>query len=118
MKLIEIFADAIPGLIIQFMAIATVKDVRVMPWVFLAVSAFSTGFSSATISYNFDTNPEKRRKTPDFYGFVPAVVSKKAVVFAPMLLISARMPVIRSTTIVAKGKLLVLDAIGRNCRSC
>jgi hypothetical protein len=37
----------------------------------LAISALTTGFGSALISYDMDSSPKKRRETPDFYGFVP-----------------------------------------------
>ena len=51
MKFVEIFADAIPGMIIQLMAIATSpKDVGVLPWVSVGVSALTTGFVSASLS--------------------------------------------------------------------
>jgi hypothetical protein len=37
----------------------------------IIVSALTTGFGSALISYDMDTSPKKRRETPAFYGFVP-----------------------------------------------
>jgi hypothetical protein len=37
----------------------------------IIVSALTTGFGSALISYDIDTSPTKRRVTPDHYGFVP-----------------------------------------------
>ena len=69
MKGIEMFAEAIPGVIIQLMAIATSdKGVGTSAWLSVAVSAITTGFASASISYDWDTNPAKREETPDFYG--------------------------------------------------
>jgi hypothetical protein len=104
MKAIEMFAEAIPGVIIQLMAIATSdKDVGNSAWLSIAVSAITTGFASATISYDYDTDPGKREETPDFYGYIPAKASKRAIVFVSMLLLSAGMLLIRCTTIVLLG---------------
>ncbi|GMI44361.1 hypothetical protein TrCOL_g431 [Triparma columacea] len=104
MKVLEMFAEAIPGVIIQLMAIATSdKDVGVTAWLSVAVSAITTGFASATISYDWDTDPGKRELAPNFYGYIPAKASKRTVVFVSMLLFTAGMLLIRCTTIVLLG---------------
>jgi hypothetical protein len=104
MKGIEMFAEAIPGVIIQLMAIATSdKEVGISAWLSVAVSAITTGFASATISYDWDTDPARREQTPDFYGYIPAKASKRTVVFTSMMLLSAGMLLIRCTTIVLLG---------------
>jgi len=111
MKCIEMFAEAIPGVIIQLMAIGTLgkdengdqREVTLSAWISLAVSAFSTGFISASISYDFDTNPEKRQQVPEFYGYVPAQASKRTTVFGTMVFFSAGMLLIRCTTILLLG---------------
>jgi hypothetical protein len=104
MKVIEMLAEAIPGVIIQLMAIATSdKDVETTAWLSVAVSAITTGFASATISYDLDTDPAKREKTPDFYGYIPAEANKRTVVFVSMLLYTAGMLLIRCMTIVLLG---------------
>ena len=69
----------------------------------VAVSAITTGFASATISYDWDTDPAKREETSDFYGYIPAKASKRTVVFVSMLLFTAGMLLIRCTTIVLLG---------------
>jgi hypothetical protein len=104
MKVFEMFAEAIPGVIIQLMAIATSdKEVGTSAWLSVAVSAITTGFASATISYDWDTSPTFRKDAPDFYGYIPAKASKRIVVFLSMLLLSAGMLLIRCTTIVLLG---------------
>jgi len=35
------------------------------------ISALTTGFASATLSYDYDTDPSERRKNPAFYGYIP-----------------------------------------------
>ena len=106
MKLVEMFAEAIPGVIIQLMAIATTdQEVEIgnSAWISLAMSVLSTGFISATISYDWDTNPENRQQAPDFYGYVPALASKRTTVFASMVVVSAGLLLIRCMTIVLLG---------------
>ncbi|GMI44875.1 hypothetical protein TrCOL_g12708 [Triparma columacea] len=117
MKVIEMFSEAIPGVIIQLMAIVTSdKDVGTSAWLSVAVSAITTGFASATISYDWDTDPAKREYAPDFYGYIPANASKRTLVFASMLLFTAGMLLIRPWSVLVgqdiEGRLLVLDAIG------
>jgi hypothetical protein len=106
MKGAEMFAEAIPGVIIQLMAIATSDGgVSDAAWVSLAVSALTTGYASATISYDFDTDPVKREQVPDFYGYVPANPTKRLIIFVSMMLVSACMLVMRCMTIVVLGLL-------------
>jgi hypothetical protein len=104
MKGIEMFAEAVPGVIIQLMAIVTSEGVTSRAaWVSLTVSALTTGFASATISYDYDTNPMRREQVPDFYGYIPAKASKRALVFVSMVLLTAGMLLIRCMTIVVLG---------------
>uniref|UniRef100_A0A7S2QVX8 Uncharacterized protein n=1 Tax=Triparma pacifica TaxID=91992 RepID=A0A7S2QVX8_9STRA len=106
MKGSEMFAEAIPGVIIQMMAIVTKEkgqDVLLGAWISLAISAFSTGFISASISYDFDTNPEKRHSSPQFYGYIPARSSKRTTIFVTLIFFSAGMLLIRCTCIVLLG---------------
>jgi hypothetical protein len=106
MKIIEMFAEAIPGVVIQLMAIATSeKDIADAAWVSLIVSALTTGFASATISYDYDTDPLRREQMPDFYGFVPENPTKRSIIFVTMTFFSAGMLMIRCMTIVVLGLL-------------
>jgi hypothetical protein len=106
MKGVEMFAEAIPGVIIQFMAIATSdKAVGTSVWLSVAVSAITTGFTSATLSYDWDTDPAKREVAPDFYGYIPSNSTKRSIIFVTMMLLSACMLVIRCMTIVMLGLL-------------
>ena len=103
-KGIEIFAESIPGVIIQLMAIGTTmeenKAVSSAVWVSLLVSSLSTGFIGATISYDFDTDPQRRENIPEFYGYVPSRPIKRSIVFGSMTLFTAGMLLIRCMTIV------------------
>jgi hypothetical protein len=106
MKCIEMFAEAIPGVIIQLMAVATNEGkTSRAAWLSILVSALTTGFSSASINYDWDTDPVKRAQLPDFYGYVPANPTKRLTIFVSMILVSACMLVMRCMTIVVLGLL-------------
>ena len=141
MKGIEMFAESIPGVIIQLMAIATGGG-DVAAWVSVVVSALTTGYGGAVISYDYDTDPEKREQTPDFYGYVPSNPRQRSLVFVTMVFFGGGMLMIRCLTIVVlgmmgmrwalvyigldlglylavkmfRGDFLVLGAIGWKCR--
>ena len=72
----------------------------------LAVSLLTTGFISATLSYDFDTDPQKRAFNPEFYGYVPDDGGKRAFLFFTMILFSATQILIKATLII------VLASIG------
>ena len=58
-KCIELFAESIPGIIIQLSAIFSTinsgENVTIAAFLSLAISLLTTGFISATLSYDFDT---------------------------------------------------------------
>jgi len=70
-KGVELFAEAIPAVIIQLMAIATTEGkVSMSAWLSLVASAVSAGFIGATISYDYDTDPTRREQNSAYYGYV------------------------------------------------
>jgi hypothetical protein len=109
-KCAELFAESIPGIIIQLSAIVSTinsgENVTLMAYLSLAVSLLTTGFISATISYDFDTDPQKRAFNPEFSGYVPDDGRKRAFLFVTMILLSATQVLIKATLIV------VLASIG------
>ena len=61
----------------------------------LLISALSTGYSSATITWDFDTGNQRRRDDPEFYGMIPDGI-RGNVVFLCMTLNSALLLLVRS----------------------
>jgi hypothetical protein len=61
----------------------------------LLISALSTGYSSATITWDFDTGNQRRRDEPEFYGMIPDGM-RGNVVFLCMILNSAMLLLVRS----------------------
>ena len=109
-KCTELFAESIPGIIIQLSAIVSTinsgENVTLMAYLSLAVSLLTTGFISATLSYDFDTDPQRRAYYPEFYGYVPDDGRKRAFLFFLMILLSATQVLIKAMLIV------VLASIG------
>jgi hypothetical protein len=102
-KVTEMFAEAIPGVLIQLLAISTtpkMEDISTAAWLSVLVSALTTGFASATISYDFDTDPLRREESPNFYGYIPAKASKRALLFVLMVIFTGGMLLIRCMTLV------------------
>ena len=52
----------------------------------IIISACTTGLSSATISYDFDTDPSKRQNNPEFYGYCPDGGGSRLLVFLLLFL--------------------------------
>jgi len=70
-RCLELVCEAIPGSILQFTAAVrvmqgggTVSNIAVGS---IVISALTTGYSSACISFDFDVDPKRRRDDPDFY---------------------------------------------------
>jgi len=71
MRCVELICEAIPGCILQFTAAIRVlqggKPVSNIAIGSIIISALTTGYSSACISFDFDVDPIKRRKDPEYY---------------------------------------------------
>jgi hypothetical protein len=61
----------------------------------IIVSAATAGFVSASISFDFDVSPTRRKETPEFYGYVPDGLAR-TLIFGGMCLNSMLLLLIRS----------------------
>ena len=72
------------------------------------VSALTSGFGSASISFALDVDPSQRKRSPEFYGYIPDGASR-TVVFGCMLLNSSLMLFVRGiSTAIGGGSLRTL----------
>ncbi|GMH61833.1 hypothetical protein TrLO_g9120 [Triparma laevis f. longispina] len=104
-KCAEMFAESIPGILIQLSAILGTLEsaggvVSLTAYTSLAVSMLTTGFVSATISYDFDVDPHKRAFNPGFYGYVPDAAFGRILVLVTLMGISACQVLIKSLFLV------------------
>jgi hypothetical protein len=97
-KCAEMFAESIPGCILQIYAflIGAHGTKKNQALVSIVVSALTTGVSSATVAYDFDSDPEKRKATPAFYGYLPDAGSKRTIMFLALLVNSTLLVLLRS----------------------
>ena len=73
------FAEAIPGTIIQLAAILSENgEASSIAITSLTVSALTTGYISASVSFDWDTDPTKRLVNPEFYGYIPNSARQRA----------------------------------------
>jgi hypothetical protein len=66
----------------------------------IIVSACTTGFTAATISFDFDVNPKRRRDEPDFYGYIPDSARRRTGIFFCMIMNGALLLLLRSLSTV------------------
>ena len=69
----------------------------------IVLSACTTGFTAATISFDFDVSPQRRRDEPAFYGFIPDSAGRRAAIFVCMIMNGALLLLLRgiSTALLA-----------------
>jgi hypothetical protein len=93
--------EAIPGCVMQlYVCVGLLQDgksVTNQAVLSLVVSALSTGYSSGTITYDYDTGVQRRKNEPEFYGFLPDG-TRGTVVFGCMILNSALLLLARSAS--------------------
>jgi hypothetical protein len=110
----EIFAEAIPAGVLQMYAFVQTQNRSMVALGSIVISALTTGFGSALISYDMDTSPKKRRETPDFYGFVPP--TGRGFIFFLMVVFSTVQFLAKITAIALLGavskKWVVLYLLG------
>ena len=62
----------------------------------IIVSACTTGFTAATISFDFDVSPQRRRDEPAFYGYIPDSAGRRTAIFFCMIMNGALLLLLRS----------------------
>jgi hypothetical protein len=68
-KAVEMVAEAIPALILQSAMLMAIADPSMVAVVSIVFSCLAIAYTSTTISYDFETDPTKRRNHPEFYGY-------------------------------------------------
>ncbi len=76
-----------------------VKDARSLRAISsIIISALSAGFVSASVSFDYDVDPLKRKETPGFYGYIPDGMAR-TVIFGCMIVNSACLLLSRSVAV-------------------
>ncbi|GMI17500.1 hypothetical protein TrLO_g6041 [Triparma laevis f. longispina] len=108
-KCVELFAESIPSILIQTSAVIKTlqsgDQISSTALFSLLISVLTTGYVSATLSYDFDTDPKKRAFNPEFYGYVPDFPTKRALLFFTLINLSAVQVLIKSIFVALLGYL-------------
>mmetsp|Transcript_3124 Transcript_3124/g.6299 ORF Transcript_3124/g.6299 Transcript_3124/m.6299 type:complete len:652 (+) Transcript_3124:124-2079(+) len=99
-RIIEMFAESIPGFVVQLSAIAYGSSVSFAVVSSLALSSISVGVISAMVSYEYDVDPKARYRSPAFYGYVPDESQNRSIIFVLMTILSSSVLFIKSSTLV------------------
>ena len=94
-KGIEMVCESIPGCLLQLFVILKSGERSRRALASVAVSALTTGFISASISFDYDVDPQKRKEAPEFYGYIPND-GKRTAIFGAMVLNSTLLLLVRS----------------------
>ncbi|GMI21435.1 hypothetical protein TeGR_g6424 [Tetraparma gracilis] len=107
----ELVCESIPGTVLQLVALIKYMqendgDYSKTALGSIIVSACTTGFTAATISFDFDVNPQRRRDEPSFYGYIPDEAGRRTAIFFCMIMNGALLLLLRC---VSTALLLVVD---------
>ena len=75
------FFEALPAGILQVFALLNSPKVTTTAVMSVCTACCSIAFSSASISFDWDTSPTKRKETPNFYGYVQDSPSSRTLTF-------------------------------------
>ncbi|GMI27225.1 hypothetical protein TeGR_g1033, partial [Tetraparma gracilis] len=120
-RCMELFCESIPGTLLQLAAL--LKGMRENDGKYskaalasIVVSACTTGFTAATISFDFDVSPARRRDEPGFYGYIPDSAGRRTTIFFCMIMNAALLLLLRSlsTALLAMvgGRLVLYYYLG------
>ena len=88
-KAVELATESIPGCILQiYVWLTNPEEAGSYALVSILVSALTTGFTSAMISFDKDIDLSGRKSQPDFYGYIPDDNGLRGRCFVLMMMIS------------------------------
>ncbi|GMI30122.1 hypothetical protein TeGR_g9758 [Tetraparma gracilis] len=102
-KAFELLCESIPGTLLQLTALFKYMrendgDYSKKALGSIIVSACTTGFTAATISFDFDVSPQRRRDDPTFYGYIPDSAGRRTAIFLCMIMNGALLLLLRSVS--------------------
>jgi len=114
-KMCEMVCESIPGCLLQLYVLVKERTASKSTIGSVVISAMTTGFSSASISFDLDVDPAARKLDPTFYGYIPDGGSR-TLIFGCMLLNSALLLLLRSFSaallMLAKKRYLMMYMAG------
>ena len=81
-------SEALPAGTLQMYALLSASKVSKTAVARIATACCSIAFTSASISYDWDTSPTKRKENPNFYGYVKDSPGSRTVTFLCLFLLA------------------------------
>jgi hypothetical protein len=88
-KLSELAIESAPGGLAQAIFILNAGEWSTAAVVSVGLSCLSAAFTAATVDFDIDTNADKRKDDPHYYGYIPDAAGKRVLVFALLFLYHA-----------------------------
>ncbi|GMI30077.1 hypothetical protein TeGR_g6475 [Tetraparma gracilis] len=105
----ELVLEAIPGLVLQLVALLSVKERATSAYISIAISTASTALTATTLFWDNDTDPGLRKRNPDAAGIVPDL--DRGTAFAVVFVMCACQVIAKATAtallIVTNGSWLL-----------
>ena len=98
-KAVELATESIPGCVLQVYVILTVEEGQTLgngALLSIVISALTTGYASAMISFDSEVDSANRKNMPQFFGYIPDDNKLRGVCFLLMTLIAALHNISRS----------------------
>ena len=113
----ELFGESIPGSFIQTFAFVTLDSSHrsSIALVSILVSISTTAFMSASISFDLDLDPFRRRVQPDMYGMIADSSSGRTATFASVFFLALMQiisKILACALIAASSPFLLVSILG------
>jgi len=88
-KATELALESIPGGLLQAYVFINSPEKTTFLLVSILISALTTGFSSAMISYDMDVSVANRKEVPLFYGYIKDSNTERGITFVLLILLAS-----------------------------
>ncbi|GMI26772.1 hypothetical protein TeGR_g1918, partial [Tetraparma gracilis] len=93
----ELFFEAIPGLVLQLVALLNADQASNVAIGSILISTASTALTATTLFWDGDTDPGARKRNPDWIGIVPDL--NRGSAFAALFLMSALQVIAKAASV-------------------
>ena len=99
-RVIETVTESIPSGILQLYVFLMSTEKTNSALFSIIISCMATSWISTTIGFDIDTDPDKRKNCPEFYGYIPDLGHQRQFVFGIMFINSLAQVMMRSLSVV------------------
>ena len=85
----EMALESIPGGLLQAYVLVNAPEKTIFLLISILISTFTTGFSSAMISFDMDVSVANRKEVPLFYGYIKDSNTERGITFVLLILLAS-----------------------------